>query len=190
MTRLLTKLIKLDACDEGIEWATTQKGSFQKSWNDCKRGDWMLWLLTRSKEDHKKIVLASYEILKTVLKYIPKDQNEILKKFTTSRNSIKNKKQYSNENNVPMHINDLNFDFDSFINIEAYEAVISFCNMKLYARPTTAVSGDVAHFTAHTHAHVATSTFYDLFVYHASVKKSLLNSAKIIRKFFPKPPRF
>lgn len=39
------RLAKLGACDEACMWLMRQKGSWQKAWDTCPHGDWMLWLL-------------------------------------------------------------------------------------------------------------------------------------------------
>ena len=41
---IIRKLKKLGVCGEAIEYAKTQK-SRQAAWDNCERGDWMLWLV-------------------------------------------------------------------------------------------------------------------------------------------------
>jgi hypothetical protein len=40
-------LIKLEACYAAVEWAST-KPDLATAWRECKRGDWMLWLLGKT----------------------------------------------------------------------------------------------------------------------------------------------
>lgn len=35
-----------DACQEAVTWAKTQ-GSFKEAWENCQRGNWMLWLTSK-----------------------------------------------------------------------------------------------------------------------------------------------
>ena len=37
-------LVRLDACEEAREWAKTQP-DLATAWKNCRRADWMLWLL-------------------------------------------------------------------------------------------------------------------------------------------------
>ncbi len=42
----LDKLKSLNACEEVYDWAATQS-SMKDVWNNCERGDWLLWLLDK-----------------------------------------------------------------------------------------------------------------------------------------------
>ena len=68
MTFIL-ELIKLNACEEAINWLETNKfTSLQEAWQVCKRADWMLWLLwSNENKDEKKLTLTNCEIARTVL---------------------------------------------------------------------------------------------------------------------------
>jgi hypothetical protein len=44
MTHWTDALVKLKACHDAVEWASTQP-DLATAWRECKRGDWMLWLL-------------------------------------------------------------------------------------------------------------------------------------------------
>lgn len=51
------------ACGESISWAGERR-NFQKAWNECDRGDWMLWILmTFALEGSKK---TSKELVKVL----------------------------------------------------------------------------------------------------------------------------
>ena len=52
-----TKLKKLNACDDAIKWVRTQE-SPEDAWNNCERGDWMLWLARKLKIDDRLLTLA------------------------------------------------------------------------------------------------------------------------------------
>ena len=52
-----TKLEKLSACREAIEWVKGQK-SPEEAWQNCHRGDWMLWIAKRLDVDDRLLTLA------------------------------------------------------------------------------------------------------------------------------------
>ena len=78
----IEKLQELNACNEAIVWAETQP-NWETLWNNCERGDWMLWLLgklskgPRSK-GRKQLVLTACECARLSLKYIPKGEKRPL----------------------------------------------------------------------------------------------------------------
>jgi hypothetical protein len=55
-----SKLEKLSACSEAIEWVATQKNKIE-AWQNCERGDWMLWLAKRLDVDDRKLTLAKFK---------------------------------------------------------------------------------------------------------------------------------
>jgi hypothetical protein len=50
-------LKKLSACSEGIEFASNYE-TIEQAWNNCQRGDWMLWLAGKLNVDYKHISIA------------------------------------------------------------------------------------------------------------------------------------
>jgi hypothetical protein len=46
MNLLQTKLTELKACEDAIEWCKDYD-DLQSAWDNCKRSDWMLWLLEK-----------------------------------------------------------------------------------------------------------------------------------------------
>ena len=57
------RLTELGACTPAVEWARRQT-SLAVAWKKCKRGDWMLWLLSRlsgepGSDARKKLCLAT-----------------------------------------------------------------------------------------------------------------------------------
>jgi hypothetical protein len=57
----------LGACDPAIEWATTQP-SAEVAWQNCQRGDWLIWLAVRvltEPEQRKLALLTVVEIAET-----------------------------------------------------------------------------------------------------------------------------
>lgn len=69
---LSEKLTELGACRDAVEWSQQYGDDFQRAWDDCRRGDWMLWLLgklsgPRESDMRKKLVLACCEVSRTAL---------------------------------------------------------------------------------------------------------------------------
>jgi len=67
------KLVDLHACEEAREWVGTR--SLVKAWEECERGDWMLWLAARNVVYggalHRTVVLAAVECARPALKFVP-----------------------------------------------------------------------------------------------------------------------
>ena len=83
MKKHIKYLKKLEACSEAVEWAEQYK-SLQETWDNCKRGDWMLWLLGKQSgepgtKSRKKLVLTCCKCARTALKYVPKGEEIPLK---------------------------------------------------------------------------------------------------------------
>ena len=78
----ILKLKELGACSEAIENARNYEIS-QQLWDDCKRGDWMLWLIGKlsgeaGNEKRKKLVLTACQCARLSLKYVPEDEKRPL----------------------------------------------------------------------------------------------------------------
>ena len=58
-------LSKLKACQEAQNYYATQD-SFESAWNNCPRGDWMLWLASKLNVDIHTLTLAKAYCAKTV----------------------------------------------------------------------------------------------------------------------------
>lgn len=54
------------ACESGLEWAETQSDLYEL-WNNCHRGDWLLWLANKLKVDQKKLALCAALCAHTVV---------------------------------------------------------------------------------------------------------------------------
>jgi len=67
-----TKLEKLNACIEAIDYVKFQK-SIILAWQNCERGDWMLWLAKKLNVDDKKLTMAKAMCAKQV-EHLMKDQ--------------------------------------------------------------------------------------------------------------------
>jgi len=86
---VITKLNKMAPCREAIEWAKNQPNK-QAAWDQCERGDWMLWLLgglsgPSGSEKRKKLVLASCDCAATALKYSGENRKVAEKAIRSTR---------------------------------------------------------------------------------------------------------
>ena len=70
--KLATILSRLDACSDAIRWAETQP-DLQTAWANCKRSDWMLWLLARTTldQDDPRFRLMACYFAEAVLHLVP-----------------------------------------------------------------------------------------------------------------------
>jgi len=60
-----TKLQKLGACKEAIEWVGDM--TLEQAWKKCQRGDWMLWLYAKMYPENKReLTLAKAHCTNTV----------------------------------------------------------------------------------------------------------------------------
>jgi len=70
-----TKLEKLSACKEAIEYVKTRKSAVD-AWMNCERGDWMLWLAKRLDVDDRMLTLAKATCANQV-RHLMKDQRSL-----------------------------------------------------------------------------------------------------------------
>jgi len=68
-------LIKLEACEEALEWASNK--TWEEVYNTCHRGDWLLWLhYNTNKKDLQVRTLAKGHCANTV-KHLMKDERSL-----------------------------------------------------------------------------------------------------------------
>ena len=77
-------LKELNACQSAIYYAES-KPSLEQAWNDCNRGDWLLWFAGRLKIDRKILVLAACECAELALVYVPKQEKRPAEAIATTR---------------------------------------------------------------------------------------------------------
>lgn len=58
-------ILQFDPCISAIDYYET-KDSFDQAWEDCHRGDWMLWIAYRLGVNERKFFLAKARCAKTV----------------------------------------------------------------------------------------------------------------------------
>ena len=71
-----TKLEKLNACSEAVKWVASQK-DYKTAWQNCERGDWMLWLAWMLKVDDRKLTLTNFKCANQV-RHLMKDKRSIV----------------------------------------------------------------------------------------------------------------
>ena len=75
MENLKQKLLELKACNEAIAWSNGK--NINEVWETCPRGDWMLWLFSRTNSgDFKLLTLAKGHCANTV-RHLMKDQRSL-----------------------------------------------------------------------------------------------------------------
>lgn len=52
--KFINLLRAVEACDDAVEWCQIHGGTLAELWNDCERGDWMWWLLTKTDVPRKE----------------------------------------------------------------------------------------------------------------------------------------
>ena len=93
MKEHIIKLKELSACPEAVEWAS-QFETIQEAWDNCERGDWMLWLLGKQvgsprSKSRKELVLIACKCARLSLKYVPKYEKRPLKAIQTAEKWVR-----------------------------------------------------------------------------------------------------
>ena len=71
-----TLLTKLKACKPALDWVGDK--TIEQAWNECQRGDWLLWLAAKLDIDRKILVYAASQCARTSLQYVPIDEKRPL----------------------------------------------------------------------------------------------------------------
>ena len=76
------------ACTDALEWCEGYK-SLAEAWDECKRGDWMLWLLGKlsgesESPERKKVVLAACQCARLALPHVKAGELRPLKAIETA----------------------------------------------------------------------------------------------------------
>ena len=69
------RLDRFAPCSDAREWMRSQKNATE-AWNNCERGDWMLWIAKKLKVDDRKLTMAKAMCAKQV-EHLMKDQRSI-----------------------------------------------------------------------------------------------------------------
>ena len=65
------ELQRLHACSEAVEWVGDR--TLEQAWNECERGDWMLWFAQMKRVDMRKMTLAKARCVRLVM-HLMKDE--------------------------------------------------------------------------------------------------------------------
>ena len=66
-------IAKHGPCNEAVAWIG--KRTPKQAWEQCPRGDWLLWIAARVGVDRKLIVRAACDCARTALKYVPRGED-------------------------------------------------------------------------------------------------------------------
>ena len=85
-------LRKIGACDEAREWSKGK--SLAEGWEQCERGDWLLWLCGRMVDKEgwptrKELVLAACACAETALKYVKAGEDRPRVAIETARKWVR-----------------------------------------------------------------------------------------------------
>ena len=89
----IKRIKKLNACGESLKDAMNYKTS-QELWDNCERGDWMLWLIGRlsgraEDEKRKQLVLTVCKCARLSLKYVPAGELRPLRAIEAAEKWVK-----------------------------------------------------------------------------------------------------
>ncbi len=71
----MTEIEKYNPCIEAIEYRK-QFNTFKEAWENCHRGDWMLWIAAKLEVNHRQLTLAKAYCAETVI-HLMKDERSI-----------------------------------------------------------------------------------------------------------------
>lgn len=82
-TTLRRKLEELGACSDAVQWVGER--TLKAAWNECPRGDWLLWLAPRLGVDRRLVVEAACRCAEAVLYLAPEGDDRSLKAIEAAR---------------------------------------------------------------------------------------------------------
>ncbi|KKL52844.1 hypothetical protein LCGC14_2281380 [marine sediment metagenome] len=170
MRKWTTPIKRLGACEDAVEWASQYKTP-EKAWINCKRGDWMLWLLGKlagepGSDSRKPLVLAACECARLSLPYVKKGDKRPLKAMEVAEQWAKG------EGNITLE------DVRAAAFYAASYAA-SAASSAAYSAASSAYSADSAASSAYSAAYSA---------YSPVRQRTLKQCADIVRKHYPVPP--
>ena len=194
------KLTELNACHKAVKWAKKQKNP-QQAWDNCERGDWMLWLICKTiagksmSDKRKHLVLAACDCTELALKYVvggedrPRKTIEIIRKWAKGDNSISER----DLRNVAAaaYATYAAYAADADADAAAYAAAAAAAAAAAYAADAAAYAAAAyAAYAAYAAADAdAAAADADAAAYAAAAKyETLKQCANIVRKYYPNPP--
>ena len=181
----IDKLNKLGACNEAVEWAKEMKNG-QAAWDNCERGDWMLWLAGKTagkpkSVKRKKLVLCACECARLALKYVPKGEDRPLKCIETAEAWARGEASYDD-------LVEARRATAAYAYASAYASAASFASFASYASYAASYAAyEAASYAAYAAYEAASYAAYEA-ADDAYVTKTLKECADIVRKHYPKVP--
>ncbi len=160
------KLKKLGACKDAVIWAFEQE-NLEKAWQNCERGDWMLWLAGKTAGPsgdtrRKKLVLAAVECAELSISYVRAGENRPAKALRIAR--------------------------DWAIGGKSTLEDVKSAAAAAYASAAAADANASAAAAAYV-AYVASAAADDADDAAYARKKTLKKSSDIVRKYYSEPPK-
>ena len=137
----------LGACDEAVEWASTQPDA-ETAWAQCRRADWMLWIAGRvagpsTPEGRGQLVLAACACARTALRHVPDDDVRPLRTIETAEAWARGEASLDD------------------VRAAAYTAAAYSANAAAYAAYAAAYAAYAAYGAANAAAYAAAYAAYD-----------------------------
>jgi len=162
MNKLNDAIAHMRPCEEAVEWLETQS-TRKEAWQNCERGDWMLWLLGHLagepwSDERKPHVLAACACARQSLPNVPQGELRPLRAIETAESWARG------EGATPEEVS------------AAWSAAES-------------AAWSAAGLAAESVAESAAETVAETVARSAARSESLKQSADIIRQYFPRPPK-
>ena len=176
-----TELLPENACVEALAWARTTPDP-TTAWKECKRGDWMLWLLSRfvgkrGSAKHRKLVLCCCNI---VVSARPLTKGEALKELDKCLRTVRS---WARGRGATLHdILDLDNYFDAYVGSTAVYANNAFECAVAVASSYEYDAAEKAGDTSIADSLTADAARYDAY------ERALARCANIVRRYYPHPP--
>ena len=179
-------IYKFKPCLDAIEYYDTCKSS-EKAWNNCPRGDWMLWIALKLGVNIKILTLAKVHCALT-MKHLIKDKRsikalEVALKFANNKATLKELKIAANVANVAADAAANDADVAAYVANTAADVA----NTAAYAVNAAANADNAAYDAAYAAAYAANTA--DTAAYdaaNAAKIKNQLETAAICRKYLTK----
>jgi len=161
---------KYNPCSEAVKFYSGYK-TFEEAWDNCPRGDWMLWIAQRVGVNKRKMTLVKALCAETV-KHLMNDERSL--------NALKVAKQYGRYKANDSQLKDAYTAADAAASYDAYAAAsYAAASYAAYAAASYAAAYDAAA------SYAADTAAYDAAADAAKLKNQL-ETANICRKILTK----
>ena len=174
---------KYNPCSEAVKFYSGYK-TFEEAWDNCPRGDWMLWIAQRVGVNKRKMTLVKALCAETV-KHLMNDERSL--------NALKVAKQYGRYKANDSQLKDAYTAADAAASYDAYAAAsYAAASYAAYAAASYAAAYDAAYAAASYAAAYDAAASYaaDTAAYDAAADaaklKNQLETANICRKILTK----